>query len=68
MNTSNPKTGVFNWVFFLISCGALISAGIFIEKIILTDVVWLDYFTAIIFGVVGIGISANSFFRPPNER
>ena len=68
MNTNNQKKDVFKWVFFMISCGALISTGIFIEKIILTDVVWVDYFSAISFAVLGFGISAYSFFRPPTEH
>jgi hypothetical protein len=68
MNTKNQKMDVFKWVFFFISCGALITAGIFIEKIILTDVVWVDYFSAISFAALGFGISAYSFFRPSEDR
>lgn len=67
MNTKNNKKVFFNWIFFLISCGALISAGIFIEKIILADVVWVDYFSAITFAALGFGISAYSFFRPSED-
>lgn len=63
MNTISKQPKIFRWVFFVLSTGALISAGIFIEKIILSEVVWLDYFSAIAFGVLGIVVSAFSFFR-----
>jgi len=63
MNKKPKQSNVFRWVFFVISTGALVTAGIYIEKIILTDVTWMDYFSAIVFGAIGIGISAYSFFR-----
>ena len=68
MVKNSKQTNVFNWVFFTISAGSLISAGIFIEKIILSNVVWLDYFSAISFGALGLGISAYAFFRPSADR
>jgi len=63
MNHNSKGPNVFKWVFFLLSVGALLSAGIFIEKIILAEVVWMDYLSAAAFGAIGIGISAYSFFR-----
>jgi hypothetical protein len=62
MNTISKQPKIFRWVFFVISAGALVSAGIFIEKIILTEVAWMDYLSAAVFGAIGLGISAYSFF------
>jgi len=63
MNNKSNQSNLFKWVFFIIGAGALMSAGIFIEKIILTEVAWMDYLSAVAFGAIGIGISAYSFFR-----
>ncbi|HEY45156.1 MAG TPA: hypothetical protein G4O14_00080 [Anaerolineae bacterium] len=62
MNTISKQPKRFRWFFFVISAGALGSAGIFIEKIILTEVAWMDYLSAVVFGAIGLGISAYSFF------
>ncbi|UCF60974.1 MAG: hypothetical protein JSV37_14630 [Anaerolineaceae bacterium] len=62
MNTISKRQKIFRRVFFVISAGALVSAGIFIEKIILTEVAWMDYLSAAVFGAIGLGISAYSFF------
>jgi hypothetical protein len=62
MNTISKQPEILRWVFFVISAGALVSAGIFIEKIILTEVAWMDYLNAAVFGGIGLGISAYSFF------
>jgi hypothetical protein len=68
MKEKSKQENVFKWVFFLLSCGALISAGIFIEKIILSEVIWLDYFSALAFGAIGIGVSAYSFFHSSSSK
>lgn len=62
MNTISKQSKMFKGVFFVISTGALVSAGIFIEKIVLTEVAWMDYLNATVFGGIGLGISAYSFF------
>ena len=62
MNTISKQSKIFKWVFFVISAGALVSAGILIEKIILTEVAWMDYLSAAVFGAIGLGVSAYSFF------
>jgi hypothetical protein len=62
MNTISKQPKICRWIFFVISAGALVSAGIFIEKIILTEVAWMDYLSAAVFGAIGLGISAYSFF------
>ena len=62
MNTISKQLKRFRLVFFVISAGALVSAGIFVEKIILTEGAWMDYLSAAVFGAIGLGISAYSFF------
>jgi hypothetical protein len=62
MNTISKQPKIFRWVFFMISAGTLVSTGIFIEKIILTEVAWMEYLSAAVFGAIGLGISAYSFF------
>jgi hypothetical protein len=69
MNAISKQPKVFRWIFYVLSSGALISAGIFIEKIILSEVVWMDYLSAAVFGAIGLGISAYSFFcSSANQR
>lgn len=69
MNKPSKQAGIMSWVFFVISAGALVSAGIFIEKIILTAVTWMDYLSVAVFGAIGLGISAYSFFcSSANQR
>jgi hypothetical protein len=63
MIKNSKQANVFKWVFFLISAGALMAAGIFIKKIISSEVVWLDYFSAVVFCAIGMGISAYVFFH-----
>ena len=62
MKKQTIQTKVSNWVFFLLSVGMLIAGGIFIEKIILTSASTADILKALIFCVLGAGISAYSFF------
>jgi hypothetical protein len=67
MNTNTKGSSGFSWIFFVLSSGTLISAGIFIEKIVLTEAVWMDYLSAVVFGAIGLGISAYSFFRSSKD-
>lgn len=62
MNAISKQPRIFRWIFFVIGTGALLSAGIYIEKIVLTEGAWMDYLNAAVFGAIGLGISAYSFF------
>jgi thermostable 8-oxoguanine DNA glycosylase len=61
------QTKLFTWIFYFLSVGMLISGGIFIEKIILTRATTADIFKALVFCVLGAGISAFVTFRTRQE-
>ena len=63
MKENTKGSNEFRWVFFMLSSGALVTAGIFIEKIVLTELAWMDVLSAVVFGAMGLGISAYSFFH-----
>jgi hypothetical protein len=67
MNTQSVKSKFFSWVFFLLSVGMLIAGGIYIEKIVLTSTTTLDVILAVLFSLLGAGISAYSFFGSRQE-
>jgi hypothetical protein len=67
MNTQSVKSKVFRWIFFLLSVGMLIAGGIYIEKIVLTSATAMDVIQAVLFSILGAGISAYSFFGSRQE-
>jgi len=66
MINQRRKSKIFSWVFFILSVGALISGGIYIEKVVLTAASNLDILRAVLFCIFGAVLSAYSFFG--NER
>ena len=62
MKNRTLRSIIINWIFYFISVGMLVAGGIYIEKIILTNAAMLDILRALLFCLVGAGISAYSFF------
>ena len=71
MKTETTQSKFFIWIFYLLSVGMLTAGGIYIEKIILTSSSTADIIKALLFCVLGAGISACGFFgsrRGSEER
>ena len=62
MKNRTLRSKIFSWIFYLLSVGMLITGGIYIEKIILTNAATMDIVKALVFCLLGAGISAYSFF------
>ena len=61
-----PK--MLSWIFFIVSAGSLIAAGIYLEKVMILGPSLWDSLRAIAFGVLGIGILGFSMFDQKQEE
>ena len=61
-----PK--MLSWIFFIVSAGSLIVAGIYLEKVMILGPSLWDSLRAIAFGVLGIGILGFSMFDQKQEE
>lgn len=61
-NTISKQPEIMRWIFFVLSIGVMISIGVFIEKSIISEVVWLLYCGVIASGVLGMMLTAFRFY------
>jgi hypothetical protein len=59
---------MLSWIFFVVSAGSLIAAGIYLEKVMILGPSLWDILRAIAFGLLGIGILGVIMFERTQEK
>ena len=67
MSEELQTSKTLSWIFFVISVGSLIAAGIYLEKVIVHGQSLWDILRAIAFGMLGIGVLWAIIFTKKRE-